>query len=266
MARTCWASCLGGCDSISAEHIVSGAVFKAGCGCPMVVEGVERIRGGAPTRGGEVANILCRKHNSLLSPLDELAGKVSKYLHDSNDPEVKTPLLVEGELFERWVLKTTINCMVAGWLGHKALPSAEKVEAVFGRAAMPKGIALYSVDGIRKGRGGVVSAGVAFRPIWEPLLFSRRLAGMYVSMHGMPLFISFSADVAERLESSQEQHFATSSDQRVRHLRHPGAIVSYRKEGGNTYVGMSWDGLFHYEDGSTAPVEQVIGSPKSMLL
>jgi hypothetical protein len=41
---------------MSGEHIFSNAIFKAGCSCPIVIEGVERIRHGDPTHGAEKAN------------------------------------------------------------------------------------------------------------------------------------------------------------------------------------------------------------------
>jgi hypothetical protein len=111
----CWASSLGGCDGMSGEHVVSNSIFKAGCGCPVVIEGVQRIREGSPTKGAEKSNILCRRHNSLLSPLDETIGKISKFQADANDRDFRGSIIVEGELLERWLLKTAINTAAAGW-------------------------------------------------------------------------------------------------------------------------------------------------------
>ncbi|MGH3711185.1 MAG: hypothetical protein ACRDRQ_24455 [Pseudonocardiaceae bacterium] len=247
---------------MSGEHVISNAVFAAGCGCPVVVEGVKRIQGGAPTRGAEKANILCSKHNSLLAPLDSTAGEVSAFLHNSSQPEFKDNLFIEGELLERWVLKTVINFAVSGWAHRrKWRPEADIVEAIFGLAPIPEGCGLYSVDGIRWA-GNRPGPGVTAEAITELRPDGPALLGGYVSLHGMPLFGSFHYRITERLEASKELAIhGKFGPGGLRHLYHPGAIVSERKKGGMVYIALSWGGEFRHQrtdqnaDGELHPKE-----------
>lgn len=50
-----------------------------------VWKGVKRIRHGDPTPNAEKANILCRHHNSMLSELDQLAGKIAAFQAQANE-------------------------------------------------------------------------------------------------------------------------------------------------------------------------------------
>jgi hypothetical protein len=238
----CWASILGDCDSISGEHIISAAILRAGCGCPPVVKGVKRIRGGAPTRGAEQSNILCRKHNSLLSPLDEIAGKLSTFQASASE---------EGELLERWLLKTMINSCAAGWAGpRKWLPSPEIVRMIFGHVPIPEGVGLYSVDGIdplHTPRGGAsffaISGSTSDGPV--PI-------GAYISVNGMPMLASLHPMLASKIEEGSLAGLTTRfSEVGLRHLYHPGAIVMSRKRGDPVIIGLSWKGYLRYADGST---------------
>ena len=253
MARTCWAHSLGGCDSLSGEHIISNAIFKHGCGCPTVIEGVPRIRNGAPTRGAETSNILCRSHNSMLSPLDEVVGRLSKHLHESEDESYSTNINLRGEMLERWGLKTIINMSAAGWFGRKFEPSPDIVAAIYGKANLPDGCGLYSVDGVYRNEQGEVRSSVTFTGIYEMRPAGRVLAGGYLAIHGMPLFFSLGSDVVQRIEASGAPAIQERlGNQPLRHLYRPGAIVSTRKRGLPIHVGLSWNGILRYADGTTS--------------
>lgn len=238
---------------MSGEHIFSSAIFKAGCSCPIVIEGVKRIRLGEPTHGAEKSNILCRYHNSCLSPLDEVAGKIAQFQANANDEGFNESIDVEGELLERWALKTVINVAAAGWAGNKKWrPSPDVVHAIFGQSCVPDKLGLYSVDGIDPNHHP--SGGASFTPIHLLTPFGPMFAGAYVTMHGMPLFVTFHTELAQRLEAGDApqllHHFSTEG---LRHLYHPGAIVMTRKHGRPVWVGISWRGVLHYADGTTAP-------------
>jgi len=238
---------------MSAEHVFSDAIFKAGCSCPVLIEGVRRIRNGQPTRGAETSNILCRRHNSMLSPLDETIGQIARFQAAANDKRYKGSIDVEGELFERWLLKTVINAAAAGWLAPiKWQPSPSIAKAIFGLEPVPDRLGLYSVDGVDPSHRP--SGGVTFTPLFLGTPRGKILAGAYVTVHGMPLLASFHTDLAQMLEAGQAptliNHF---SEDGLRHLYHPGAIVMSRKEGGQVFIGLSWGGLLRYADGTTAP-------------
>lgn len=238
---------------MSGEHIVSNAIFKAGCSCPIIIEGVKRIKEGAPTRGAEKANILCRHHNSTLSPLDETIGKIARFQAEANDKDFQGSIILEGELLERWLLKTVINSAAAGWAAPvKWQPSPSIARAIFGLEPIPDKLGLYSVDGIDPSHRP--SGSVTFIPIYMTTALGKILAGAYVAVHGMPFLASLSTDLPAMLEAgyipSLTNHFSSKG---LKHLYHPGAIVTSRKEGEPVFVGLSWNGVLRYADGTTAP-------------
>jgi len=256
MAR-CWAYSLGGCDSMSGEHVISNAVFSAGCDCPVVIEGVRRIRDGSPTHNAEKSNILCRRHNSMLSPLDSSIGRVAKFQAASQDPAFNDRLYLDGHLLERWLFKSVVNLAAAGWLGQDKLkPAPGLVAAVFGRADFPLGAGLYTVDGIDPGHSA--SGGVTVMPMFRMLPEGPSLAGAYVSVHGMGLLAclddSLAAEIDAGLVPAAYGRFAPGSP---RHLYRPGAVVIGRLEGPPLIVAMAWEGLFRFADGTTATLAQV---------
>src|SRR5437870_1394313 len=121
----CYARGLGGCSQeMSGEHYVSKSILelvenRAGKKSKSVrVTGLSFQQPGALQQLGIsslVGNILCKTHNSLLSPLD-IAGKaiftamdgLNDGAADQSLPERVLP--VSGEGLERWVLK----CMCGG--------------------------------------------------------------------------------------------------------------------------------------------------------
>lgn len=248
----CWANSLGGCNGLSGEHVFSNAIFKAGCSCPIVIEGVQRIRRGEPTRGAEKSNILCRYHNSLLSPLDATIGQVAQFQAKANEESFTDSLYIEGELLERWLLKTVINVAAAGWTGSKKwCPSADIVRAIFGCESVPNRFGLYSVDGLHPGHRP--SGGASFTPIHMTSPHGPTFAGAYVTVHGMPLLASFHTELAQRLEAGEIPRLLTHfSEAGLSHLHHPGAIVMSRKIGQPVLIGLSWNGLLRFADGTTA--------------
>jgi hypothetical protein len=249
----CWANSLGDCQAMSGEHVVSSAVFGAGCSCPILIEGVQRIRGGSPTPNAEKSNILCRRHNSMLSPLDELAGRVASFQAQANEENFEDSLTIEGELLERWLVKTVVNAAAAGWIGsRKFRPSPEIVSAIFGQTPIPHGLGLYSVDGIDPNHRP--SGGASITPIFSDASENPVLFGAYVAVHGMPLFVAFNTDIAQRLEAGEIPHLQQRfADTGLKHLHHPGAIVMSRKLGKPVIIALSWNGLLRFADGTTAP-------------
>ncbi len=70
----CWAAGLGGCSTIpSREHLVSAGLFESSV---ITVQGFPWCQNEPKTIGlrRAVAKILCKHHNSLLSPVDEKGG------------------------------------------------------------------------------------------------------------------------------------------------------------------------------------------------
>lgn len=257
MKSRCWAHSLGGCDSMSGEHVISNAVFSAGCGCSVIVDGVVRIRGGAPTANAEKSNILCRTHNSMLSPLDATIGKLARFQASASDPSFSDRLYLDGDLLERWLLKTIVNFGAAGWLGpEKISPAPEVVAAIFGEAPVPVGVGLYTVDGLDPGHRP--SGGVSVLPLFRMFPAGRSLVGAYVAVHGLGLLACLDDSLPLEIESGLVPVVAGRfAPGMPRQLYHPGAVVMERKEGSSLIVGLAWGGVFKFADGTTATVAEV---------
>src|SRR5688572_9498207 len=118
----CWARGIGGCrDGMSGEHLVSENLWS---GDAIYVVGFEWCKT-APKKVGLsslTANILCRQHNSDLSPVDEAGGHAFRAMRDSallvearrQVPHVPWLLRwfgTDGPMLERWFLKTAINLL-----------------------------------------------------------------------------------------------------------------------------------------------------------
>lgn len=114
----CWASSRGECDTkISLEHYVSNTVLG-------VLE-VETLRGAAYTGGKSGigikrasfgAKVLCRRHNSDLSPLDvnaqllfltqrHFVAEINRADFLPEDEQIN----ISGDMLERWLLKSLIT-------------------------------------------------------------------------------------------------------------------------------------------------------------
>src|SRR5882762_7371595 len=128
MARQCWAKSFSECsDQMSGEHLVSKALFPNGFtirGFPWCANEFKTVGVNALT-----ANVLCLKHNSMLSPLDAAAKDVwcvLRYVSDLNaergrelatgsgQRRSKVKFVLGGLRFERWAFKTTINMVASG--------------------------------------------------------------------------------------------------------------------------------------------------------
>jgi hypothetical protein len=116
----CWADSNGNCaGKTSREHLVSASLFP---GKLIMVRGFPWCKDAPVEIGisGLTAKILCRKHNSDLSPLDEAASNAFETLRKMTTlnetrrkikPNIWTvkEFVLDGALLERWFLKTLIN-------------------------------------------------------------------------------------------------------------------------------------------------------------
>lgn len=159
--KTCYASILGGCSGgITGEHYISSSVLKlishddAAPGIA-VVSG-HRWKSKALPIASMVANILCRAHNEALSPLDNVAKSFLEailHIHSSAKPHAMVTITLNGDLFERWLLKVLCGFMASGnsfsRQGQSApqQPSQEFVRFLFGEDPLPDGFGFYFVSG-----------------------------------------------------------------------------------------------------------------------
>jgi hypothetical protein len=149
---------------MSGEHLISKNQF--GDTKKITVSGFAWCLGGTKEIGinSATANVLCRTHNSALSPVDAAAGKLldAFELVAERDAEARrTPREfhpdvreVPGDDFERWMLKTTINLALvqppvptAGIFDGGA-PARRYVEIAFGLTPFDPEEGLYYVAAV----------------------------------------------------------------------------------------------------------------------
>ena len=159
LTMVCWASGLGGCSEKSREHIFSKSLFLTD---DIMVQGFDWCKT-TPRKVGIknlVSKILCRKHNSDLSPVDDAGAEAfdafrrATQLSNSRS-SVRTTYWhikrfhIHGPMLERWFLKTLINvCFGGAYPVGKSAPSAgnvsqELVQLAFGHKPFPGRSGLY---------------------------------------------------------------------------------------------------------------------------
>ena len=152
----------------------------------------------------QVAKILCRKHNSALAPLDSEAGRLADYLLQSARGQQFDRAEVDGNLIERWALKTLINSLAAGWTDRrKWLPHEAIARFIFGDGAAPPYCGLFSVDGGTDDLKNIQD--VSITPVWlgtDPM--TKQLVGGYVRVHGLRLFVATHGRIVEELAGAKE--------------------------------------------------------------
>ena len=157
----CWASSLGGCSEISREHLVSKSLF---INEQVTVQGFKWCKDTPKEVGlaNLTAKILCRKHNTELSPIDDAGAAAFDALRQSTRlanmrAKVRTTywhvetFRINGPGLERWFLKTLINVA----FGHEyrigrdstapGEPSPALVEIAFGKRNFEGRAGLYQV-------------------------------------------------------------------------------------------------------------------------
>lgn len=118
--QRCWAKSNGDCSGgISGEHIISKGLFKNN---NILVKGFAWCHDDYKSIGlnSLTKNILCTKHNSILSPVDTggigAVNSIERLFNlcnelDSSDltnVDLQIPD-IDGHLLERWLLKIAIN-------------------------------------------------------------------------------------------------------------------------------------------------------------
>lgn len=204
---TCWARGLGGCSTkLSREHYVTAALF--GDDARVTVQGFPWCKE-APKEIGlasATAKILCRKHNSDLSPVDVagLAGfqGLAEFhrLHGVRVALAQRRWAVrrrtlDGFGLERWFAKTAVNLAVLHptmlrWPSGAGIdePPVEHLRAVFGVGPFEAPAGLYMVGAT----GGHVQA--ARTVTFAPLLRGSTFCGGIFGFYGHRFVLSFLAE------------------------------------------------------------------------
>lgn len=193
--QACYASGFNDCSTkITGEHYISEGVLKqfgpkVGVGgLPWIEEGQTKI---LPT-GVLTANILCDRHNSMLSPIDQVGIRFFRELGPGggrvrfgpdDPPEFH---VFRGEMVELWMLKVACGLIASrnaadrdtGLLIEESVPTAW-IHILFGLAPMPPGWGLY----IRSDLGDHYRPGSVFE--WWFMYPNRILNGAIFIAHNI---------------------------------------------------------------------------------
>src|SRR5579871_4387929 len=156
----CWANCLGDCDGgMSREHIVSKCLY----GKNVKVRGLPWCKDEWAFRSIDnlTSKILCRRHNTGLSAVDDAARSTLDTIVDAFALwNVRNKIVTRSWtvkrfttnmlLLERWCLKTLINTnlnLKPGWPidGDSPDPTDELVRIAFGVERFKRPLGLYLV-------------------------------------------------------------------------------------------------------------------------
>jgi hypothetical protein len=130
----CYAAPSADCvEKLTKEHWLSAGIVKsAGGGKPVIVSGMPWQEGAAHTLGAGAlgANVLCERHNSALSPLDETANQIFTVLkhfqadlREHPEPHGHEYAVFHGDVLERWMLKLIWGATAAKSLGTRGKPA-----------------------------------------------------------------------------------------------------------------------------------------------
>jgi hypothetical protein len=149
----CYARSLNDCgNEMSGEHLFSETMLNL----LTDIDG-KLLRTGYPwQKSGEVqqltpttckANVLCKRHNNALSPLDTTGGRFLKAILSTPDFLQNQKLrvfLVSGDDFERWILKTLcVHILATRRFGDQWEPPLAWLEVLWGAASLGPGCGLY---------------------------------------------------------------------------------------------------------------------------
>lgn len=115
----CYMSATGGCDTtISGEHLISAGVLKLLAEKQLELSGPPWLKGGKKTLpfGALIANYLCTRHNSLLSPIDVAGARFFEAIQKcgTTDQSPGLVFLLSGHDVERWILRSLAILGVSG--------------------------------------------------------------------------------------------------------------------------------------------------------
>lgn len=197
----CYAKQYSDCISkLSNEHYVSESLVTELELNKGIVSGlVFQDPGKTKVAGPEVyrSRVLCRRHNSALSPLDDVArrfGRALRTLVSLGHPSSPAPIKDEywafnGHDIERWIAKCLAGAMTAGVLRRRevragALPVPDRVLALlFGERQLEKPAGLYFFGGLPT----LASADMGFRAVWDEQYSD--IVGMEVRIHSIDMLL-----------------------------------------------------------------------------
>lgn len=199
----CYAGIFQDCsDKISGEHFVSGNILKELCS-----------NGGVLTSGmrwmdlGErkifpvsslQSNILCTRHNSVLSGLDTVGGRffcqVRDFQNSFNDKTSKKSMetsLFNGHDVERWMLK--VLCGLVASKNHSpkmktlnTIVPEDWLRVLYGLEYFTDGLGMYYV--VQKGEPRPATTGISSNVVWD--VTQSHVLGVHIGVNNMDFFLA----------------------------------------------------------------------------
>jgi len=208
--KNCWAAVLGNCsEAISKEHLVSKSLFKDTAlsvqGLPWCEDKPKKIGIASLT-----SKVLCVKHNNALSEVDAAGAHAFDVLREmrklSNVRRKLRPkrwnvvrFTINGDLLERWFLKTMINITYSGAYSSGLMsqyiekPTKELVQIAFGHQRFRGKSGLYAAAFV--GQLLYSSDTVEFTPL---LKHERHIMGAFFSFRGFRFLLSLIPEAAPK--------------------------------------------------------------------
>lgn len=187
----CYARELQDCDKqLTGEHYFSKSVLLSMKGDNIRVSGLPWTDVGEERRvsvNSLTGRILCKRHNSALSPLDDIASKFfGFYTAEWTDDWGQDFCLVRGYDLERWQLKTLCGLVASGnaTLNGKRLqnwtPPREWLDILFGDADIEAPAGLHFVFAPQySARNNVIDLKPAFKTdTGEPIALAVSMVGL----------------------------------------------------------------------------------------
>jgi hypothetical protein len=241
-SRKCWAAGVSPCrGKLSAEH-----VFTRGLSPTKEVEqfGHPRLPDG---RLGSIDDFqiknLCQGHNSDLTDVDQAAIDFMNVARETNviaqvrlskpsGDRGRIEYAVDGILFERWALKTTVSTSQLRAADWRWTPPPEFPALVLGKQALPVGCGLAALNGVRDDFG-------AYNGISCTYYRSTADGDVVASLIGFGGFLficSWSVPVADLVPIRSRTFTAESAELHPRSIEIPGTNIWTRFEWSGTPV------------------------------
>lgn len=237
--KKCWAECLGDCSGrLSREHVVSKMFFEGG---PISIKGFDWTQGEEREIGlsSAVSKVLCRTHNSRLSPLDAEIKNIREYFRKFSKLVIKGNQVeefvgkIDGVKFEQWLLKTTVNFIRASPKKYSDFfPDHLLTEMAFGITPFNynTGQGLYTVNPKLYSHMTKSGNSVHVQPLILSLQGQSCLLGSLITFCGFPFFLSTIDPMTQNLGGLQVNEI---SDVNLidRNLFHPPRIRTLTSNG-----------------------------------
>lgn len=204
----CYASVFNDCCvKTTGEHYISKAILEE-----IAFSGAVQVSGTRFVKKGEwksfsvkslQSNILCQRHNSVLSELDTVGWRFFTRLRsihdnyrDQNRDKQRKLYLFNGHDIERWMLKLLCGAIasknhstgIEKQMLNTKVPE-EWLRVVYGLDYLKDDFGLYYVD--LDGQPRLTLQGIAYNVVWDDAFVN--ILGIYISVNNMGFFLALAS-------------------------------------------------------------------------